>query len=279
MVEVIRYKAKILGAGLAVWCALAAVGPLRAQQPEARIAGLERNEEYMRLLGEDLRLQQREDSTVRAVAEVRRRLRENPAEQQLHAAQILELENRIFEIRNAKGRLIDRINAIEQEWVLSNLNGSTPGRGEATATVAVPDSLKRRNLVFNGCFRDALGVDDYAALLSAQRRELEAVDYVNRLLANYAAQGELAGAYAAAATEEEAVEIHERFVALGGLNDALADSLSATWNYIFDNKSYAYGLVMEKAGCEEVLARQEERLAEAARELSEIGRASCRERV
>ncbi|HBX90600.1 MAG TPA: sporulation protein [Alistipes sp.] len=259
-----------MGAGLAVWCALAAVGPLRAQQPEARIAGLERNEEYMRLLGEDLRLQQREDSTVRAVAEVRRRLRENPAEQQLHAAQILELENRIFEIRNAKGRLIDRINAIEQEWVLSNLNGSTPGRGEATATVAVPDSLKRRNLVFNGCFRDALGVDDYAALLSAQRRELEAVDYVNRLLANYAAQGELAGAYAAAATEEEAVEIHERFVALGGLNDALADSLSATWNYIFDNKSYAYGLVMEKAGCEEVLARQEERLAEAARELSAL---------
>ncbi len=270
MVEVIRYKAKILGAGLAVWCALAAVGPLRAQQPEARIAGLERNEEYMRLLGEDLRLQQREDSTVRAVAEVRRRLRENPAEQQLHAAQILELENRIFEIRNAKGRLIDRINAIEQEWVLSNLNGSTPGRGEATATVAVPDSLKRRNLVFNSCFRDALGDDDYAALLSAQRRELEAVDYVNRLLANYAAQGELAGAYAAAATEEEAVEIHERYEALGGLNDALADSLSATWNYIFDNKSYAYGLVMEKAGCEEVLARQEERLAEAARELSAL---------
>lgn len=272
MVEVTRYKLKILSAGLAAWCAFAALCPLRAQQPEARIAGLERNEEYMRLLGEDLRLQQREDSTVRAVAEVRRQLREHPAEQQLYAAQILELENRIFEIRNAKGVLVDRINAIEQEWVLSNLNGSAlPGEKAPAATAAaVPDSLKRRNLVYNPCFRDALGAEEYAALLSSQRRELEAVDYVNRILSNYAAQGELAEAYAAAGTEEEAVEIHERYAALGGLNGALSDSLAATWNYIFDNKSYAYGLVMEKSGREEVLAQQEERLAEAARELSTL---------
>lgn len=271
MVEVKRYKEKILKAGLVALLAVAAGGALRAQQPEARIAGLERNEEYMRLLAEDQRLQEREDSTVRAAGEARRLLREHPEEQQLYAARILDLENRIFEIRNAKGRLIDRINTIEQEWVLSNLNGSTAPRQEAPAAVAaVPDSLKRRNLVYNGCFRDALPAEDYAALLASQRRELEAVDYVNRFLANYAAQEELVGAYAAAATEEEAVEIHERYDALQGLNGVLADSLARTWNYVFDNKSYAYGLMMEKAGHEEMLARQEERLAEAARELSTL---------
>ena len=53
-------------------------GGLLAQQPpvEARIAGLENNEEYMSLLREDARLQEREDSIVNAVAVLRERLRE-----------------------------------------------------------------------------------------------------------------------------------------------------------------------------------------------------------
>lgn len=54
--------------------------PLAAQQPpvEARIAGLEGNEEYMSLLREDAVLQSRVDSVVRAVEQVRLRLREHP---------------------------------------------------------------------------------------------------------------------------------------------------------------------------------------------------------
>ena len=55
----------------------------------------------------------------------------NPAARQQYSQEILQLESRIFEIRNAKGRLIDRINTIEQEWVLANLNGArvAAGRG------------------------------------------------------------------------------------------------------------------------------------------------------
>ena len=35
---------------------------------------------------------------------------------------------------------------------------------------------------------------------------------------------------------------------LQGFNRVLADSLSDAWNYIFDNKSYAYGYLMDKCG-------------------------------
>ena len=42
-------------------------------------------------------------------------------------------------------------------------------------------------------------------------------------------------------TEAEAMEVFARYNALQGVNRALADSLAATWNSIFDNKSYAYG--------------------------------------
>ena len=89
----------------------------------ARIAGLEGNGEYMSLLEEDARLQEREDSVGRAMETLRHRLRDNPdADRAKLAEEILGLENRIFELRSAKGRIVGRINAIEQEWVLANLN-------------------------------------------------------------------------------------------------------------------------------------------------------------
>ena len=196
---------------LFLFAALLGAGSLRAQQfsVEARIAGLESNEEYMSLLREDAQLQMREDSIVNAVERARRQLRENPAGRQQYSQDILQLESRIFEIRNAKGRLIDRINTIEQEWVLASLNGAAQqpaASAEKSPAEAVPDSLKVRNLVDNLYFREHLPAEDYAALRDAQRQEMRAVDYVNRYFANHGTLTELAETYAAVQTEAEAAQ-------------------------------------------------------------------------
>ena len=259
----------------ALGAAFLTAGALHAQQPkvEARIAGLEGNAEYMSLLREDAQLQLREDSIVNAVERMRQRLREDPSRRQELSQEILQQESRIFEIRNAKGRLIDRINTIEQEWVLANLNGAAQqpaGPAAADPAATVPDSLKVRNLVDNLYFREHLPAGDYEALRNAQRLEMRAVDYVNRYFANHGTLSELAESYAAVQTEAEAIEIYERYKTLQGMNGVLADSLAATWNYIFDNKSYAYGYLMDKLGRDEILSREEERLSEAARQLSEL---------
>ena len=259
----------------ALGAAFLTAGALHAQQPkvEARIAGLEGNAEYMSLLREDAQLQLREDSIVNAVERMRQRLREDPSRRQELSQEILQQESRIFEIRNAKGRLIDRINTIEQEWVLANLNGAAQqpaGPAAADPAATVPDSLKVRNLVDNLYFREHLPAGDYEALRNAQRLEMRAVDYVNRYFANHGTLSELAESYAAVQTEAEAIEIYERYKTLQGMNGVLADSLAATWNYIFDNKSYAYGYLMDKLGRDAILSREEERLSEAARQLSEL---------
>ena len=88
---------------------------------------------------------------------MRRQLREDPGKRQQYSQEILQLESRIFEIRNAKGRLIDRMNTIEQEWVLASLNGAAQqpaASAEKSPAEAVPDSLKVRNLVDNLYFRE-----------------------------------------------------------------------------------------------------------------------------
>lgn len=245
-----------------------------AQQPrvEPRIAGLEGNEEYMSLLQEDARLREREDSIMLAVEQLRQQIREAPEQQQRFSQEILRLEGQVFDVRNAKGRLIDRINAIEQEWVLANLNNETaaqePSRTEST--VSIPDSLKVRNLVDNLCFRQHLPESDYAALQQSQRLEGRAEACMNRFLANYATLRELAEAYATVESEPEALEIYARYDSLQRVNNGLSDSLSTTWNYIFDNKNYAYGYLLDGLGQEELLTRQEEELSKTARHIASL---------
>lgn len=248
-------------------------GVLLAQQPavEPRIVGLEKNAEYMSLLGEDALLQQREDSIMNAVTQLRRQLRQEPERRQEYSQQILQLESRIFEIRSSKGRLIDRINTIEQEWVLANLNAGTPAVPAAEdPAVTIPDSLKVRNLVDNLYFGEHLAAADHAALLEAQRLEPRAREYVDRFMANYATLGQLAESYAAVQTEAEAMEIYGRLTTLQGVNRVLSDSLAGVWNYIFDNKNYAYGYILDELDKDEILAREEEELSRASRRLSEL---------
>lgn len=252
--------------------ALVCVCGLQAQEIAPRIAGLENNGDYMSLLREDARLQIREDSIVRVVERVRGLLRENPSERQRYSQEILDLEERIFEIRSAKGRLVDRINTIEQEWVLANL-GSGVDMSKPSGTemeVEIPDSLKVRNLVYNLYFREHLPQVDYIALHKAQGMERTAVDYVNRFFANYGRIASIAEQYAAAQTEEEALDLYDKYETLQGFNRVLTDSLAETWNFIFDNKSYAYGYLLDALGREAVLAREEELHADAARQLSEL---------
>lgn len=261
MVEVNRICRR-LRAGLLAAVAAGFCGAF-AQSPEARIAGLEDNEEYMSLLREDARLQLREDSIVGAVERLRVLLREDPDERSQHARSIMELEERIFALRSAKGRLVDRINTIEQEWVLANLNAAPAAAERRVAEV--PESLKVRALTDNVCFREGLPDADYAALRRAQRLELRAVECVNRFFANRETALDLVAAYAAAPSEAEALEIAARFAAVEGANDMLADSLADVWNYVYDNKTYAFDYLMEKYGAEELLRREEKRRAETAR--------------
>ncbi len=255
---------------------------LQAGQPsvEARIAGLENNVEYMTLLVEDAELQIREDSVVRAVEGMRQRLRENPEDGRRFAEEILELENRIFEIRTAKGRLIDRINTIEQDWVLANLNGAAATPEPVVGAVPeVPDAEQTRNLVYNPCFRAGLPVADYAALLQAQRLETDAAECMKRYVANHTTLRQLAESYRAASTENDAIAIYDRYTMLEAENRALADSLSGLWNYIFDNKSYAYDYLLDKLGHEDLLAAQEDAVAEAARNMAELEGATAADEI
>ena len=244
-----------------------------AQEVTARIAGLERNPEYMEMLRAEASLQVREDSVTTVIGRVRQRLREDPAQRAACAAEILRCEEQLFSIRTERGRLTDRINTLEQEWVLANLD---LGRPEVTGTAEiapVPDSLQRADLVQNAFFRDQLPSTDYRALLSAQRYERTALELAAACADNYAAIEELKIAYDTITVEEPAAALYERYRTLQGLNRTLCDSLRRVWSGVYDNKSYAYAYVLDKLDRDDLLTRTEDQAASVRRQMaSERGR-------
>lgn len=257
-----------------IFCGVLACGGVAyGQLPEvkSRISGLEKNEEYMSLLKQEQALQQREDSVVVVVKDYRRMLRENPDQRQVYSDKILSLENEIFEIRNSMGRLVDRINTIEQEWVLSNLNGdflAQESPAEQQTVVEIPEALKRRNLVMNPYFKEHLPVADYEALMMSQQKEMQAVDYANRYFNNYNTLSEMAAVYDTIPAEAEAMALYDRYRELETVTRHLTDSLSDIWNFIYDNKNYAYGYLMDELGRDDILTREDERQASAMRQIS-----------
>lgn len=242
---------------------------VNAQNIEPRIAGLESNDEYMSLLKEDSQLRQHEDSILRAIDQIRAKFSTDTdaIRRDEYASEIIDLESQIFKNRNAQGRVAIKVNSIEQDWVLIHLDSAHKNNASTSPKNVTPDSLKVRNLIFNTYFANNLDIKDYQILKNTQTLEMQAVNYVNKYFNNYNKIADLAKQYVEIATEKEAIVIFDSLTYLQNKNNILNDSLAKTWSYIFDNKGYAYGYVLEKRNRDDLLTAQSENIDNANSEL------------
>ena len=258
----------ILGLSLFVAGNLYAVVRL-SEPPKARIEGLESNDEYMSLLYDARHLEEQEDSIKQVIAQNRKAFAAEPENRQQYGDVILNLEEELFDLRNRMGEVNDRINTIEQEWLIANMDAMYASRDSVSAadsvdTVAVAaDSLAQDSLavieptssrlVSADAFRQVLSDADYDALQRAQDNELKVVEYINMLSENNMAMQTLDRQYAATQDAEEGERLYANYKVIDGLCRSLNDSIAQVWSTIFDAKSYAYSLLLETRGDEEQL--------------------------
>ncbi len=244
-------------------------GSLQAQEVKPRLAGLEQDSIYMALLGRDALLQSRIDSLMHEAAGIRKRFRSEPEAREELTRSILALEDQLFSLRAEKGGIIDRINTIEQEWVLHEVEQRTTAsdegdQGEEEVLLSRYESAPRlRNLVANACFKQEIRPADYAILLEAQRRENVAAATVECYAENYARLLDMQQQNLTTTQQREADSLYTGMIALGEENRRLEDSLRNTWSYIYDNKGFAYTYLLDRMGLESLLDRQIETLSEA----------------
>ena len=117
---------------------------LLAQNPEikARVKGLENNKEYMELLHQEKLLERQSDSIQQQVAVFRQEYRTDTLNRAARAVQILEIEEVLFDLRDRLGELSNRINIIEQDWILQHLNDNVAEAPADTTATEASDSVK-----------------------------------------------------------------------------------------------------------------------------------------
>lgn len=239
-----------------------------AQTVTARIAGLETNDEYMALLRDNDCLQQREDSVVNLINSARERFVDQADARDEFADYIVDLEAKIFEIRKAKGLIADKINTIEQDWVLSRLSRDISIAEEPESVTAQPEQeiVVRRNLVDNDCLRNELTADDYADLLQAHADEQSIIGDIDTLLAAYHRLQSAVTAYDEATDELMADSIYSDCALLRTRIDSLSERVADKWSHIVDVKTFAYGFVLETAGRTDILNEMESQFVEMRRQ-------------
>lgn len=227
-----------------------------AQSEEPRFPGLEENEEYVELRKRNELLLEREDSVQQLIAAAREEF--SAARDSItdvnkaldrYSSYIIELEQRVFEIRQERGDVITAINNIEQQYILEHMY-SEQHHDEVENEAAAKDSVVRvaghRELILNDIFTELLAEEDYDELKSTKAKERSLDSLAAVYLDTYRALSTTADMYNAAVTEAEANELFVKFHSMRDEAESLNDEIESLWNNILDTKYYAYGYILER---------------------------------
>ena len=255
-------KSKFIVSGLLF--AVMSVATAQAQEVTARIPELEANENYMSLVRSDARLNIKSDSLMSVVRQLRGELNRNAesrdslAQQRLDSLSILlsDVEGSIYALRSQKIKLVDQINTIEQEYVLSSLDNIGEAQGASSSG----------SIYTNTYFRNSIDAEDFKALMASHSKESTANNHAQAYVKNYTRIKELYDKYVQAQTEAEAENIYTELSAVVSENMVLERQLTKLWNDIYDQKSYVYSYFLEKEGREDVLTIIENIISEAQQE-------------
>ncbi|MCH5329872.1 MAG: hypothetical protein J1E04_02815 [Alistipes sp.] len=251
----VALKAEIsfVAAGLAM---LFAVSSVFGQQP--RHAGLERNDEYMSLLREDAVMAGRIDSLSHEVDALRAILYEDDALRRERSGELLAMESDLYMLRGSRSRIAERINIIEQEWLMANLaTVSAPVSEPEPEDEPAADRKQYADLIRNDYFARSLSRNDYAQLCRVQRDEVLAARLYSDFVRSHDELLSLRMQYDSIDSEPSADSLFAAMVSRQASCTALSDSLDMVWTHIFDTKSYLYDLLFDMEGREDMLSRAE----------------------
>ena len=224
------------------------------------ISGLSDNEEYMELIRHNAELSDGIDSLTDVMNDVRNSLRyriesdieRSPAERDSISKLIIDLEQRIFDLRDERGIVTNRINSMEQEWVLVQFNNPAAAPTadfwamfEEAEESAIERSNKR-NLIDNDSFVDELPVSDYAMLRRAHAAESEIREKIEEYMARYEILRTLSEEYMAVDNQIAADSIFNEFDIVKRQNETMENYIETLWREIIDTKQYSYSYVLEK---------------------------------
>ena len=226
-------------------CSVQGVG---AQEILPRINSLAENREYMNLLRRERALEIKSDSVVAVMATIRSQIRAMAVQDTIPAAAdslavvLTSADQVMYQLRAEKLQLVDSINAIEQQHVLSRMDNNRGAVASSSSSIFNNDYL-----------RQSLPEEDYISLLRVHAMETDVRAKVRQYGEGYIRIKSLYDKYLMSAVEGEAGALYEELTAAMAANDALDREIAEAWGEIFDQKTYVYSYFLEKENRVDVL--------------------------
>ena len=210
--------------------------------------------------------QQSLDSLNMLIAQARDNYANNVDSRERIAKQLTTFEAEALKLRREYDNALTVLNSYEQSLFAQNYRPNalvaeqvTP---EDTSSVAVAYP-KRANLVANGLFETHLSSTDLRLLRGAQADEQGVVAKMKDYMRIYDKMVSLQLEYERVDTESEAEVVLQKLDSVRNVAGIAEDKFVNQWHQLFDNKVYAYNLMMEKNGNMEVVSNAEQQLSEA----------------
>lgn len=226
-------------------CSVLSVG---AQEILPRISSLAENREYMNLLRRERALEVKSDSVVGVMSSIRSQIRAMAVQDTIPAAAdslavvLTSADQVMYQIRAEKLQLVDSINAIEQQHVLSRMDNNRSAVASSSSSIFNNEYL-----------RQSLPEEDYVSLLRVHAMEPDVRAKVRQYSEGYIRIKSLYDKYLMSAVEGEAGALYEELTAAMAANDALNREIAQAWSEIFDQKTYVYSYFLEKENRVDVL--------------------------
>ena len=206
-----------------------------------RVAGLERDSVYMGLLAEEARLQRVQDSLQGVISENRKRFAADADNRELYERNIMELEGKLFEVRNRLGIITTDMNGIEQEFILRNMNEPRAERPESAGTEAAPADLLQAPFL-----RANLTEEERRLMRSAAGIDARVKAMADRYGAAWQRLRLQRDAYLAAEDQAGADSVREAALPDRLRLQSLQDSLESLWRPVFEHKLDNYRVLLDK---------------------------------
>ena len=196
-----------------------------------------------------------------------------------HAEERPQISNRIsaleLEALNLKrkyDKAVYELSCCEQQILLADIARSQgQSKQVSTGEVEVIDnSPQRANLVYNKVFERSLSMADLRGIRQAQQQETDVVSRIREYLGVYDKMVAVQLEYERIDTESGADSLLQALDSLRLAAGVIENGVNNLWHNLYDNKLYAYNLILEKGKRLDVLASAEASLSKAQSQSEQI---------
>lgn len=207
------------------------------------------------------------DSLNIVISQARERYAQEAESREQIAKEIAVLEGEAINLKRKFNKALQQLTSYEQQqYAQSNNSGQliTVENNIAEDTSSVATFYpKRANLVANRVFDDALSATDLKHLRAMQSNESAVVTKIKEYLHMYDKMVALQLEYERVDNEIAADSVLTLLDSVRSKAELTEDAIKSKWHDIFDNKVYAYNLMMERDSKLDIISKAEQTLSAA----------------